>query len=574
MTLSVQMRRPVVIVNDDAGIIARGLELLEAFGAEVNTRNVVSLADLRALSSAQFPAASLLSGTAVTPYVWSGANLSAAITAGDPRFVAANADLTGASGAWTLASPVIANAADIGVITGTVSDAVALTNAQRINAWLAGGEGRVFDWRADLIGFAETIRLGRRGNGIIGVPGARVFGTAVAGARGKWQGASGGIMVLARNTASVSTLDAPSIEGLALDGSALAARGFDYSAVQKPIGKNLHVSNLLDDASSYAFVFGHNEAQTTGVNGCYGGTFQALTCSLGGNANGFLFTGKANTSGSNVTFCQFSYCHATVGNGFSFVFQKGDDNSFHQIGVSRLAGGTNGDVLFNTSAGQGAHWVGNKIFNMNMSVSDGAPMRIIVNDFRTMGNLISYNGVDFSPTLLLLNGALLEHNEWIFAGQPDYAGGFTIEPMQNLLPLPNENSTNPKILDWYEEGIVAEPAFSFGGASVGMAFGARSLNWTRIGNRVFFNGTITLTARGTSTGAARITGLPFTAQSGVGTFSISFYQNFASAITPFASVTGTTIQLRRFGAASSADMTHADFTDTTRIDFGGSYQVA
>ena len=39
MSLSVQMRSPKIIVNDDAGVIARGLELLGQFGASPSDRD-------------------------------------------------------------------------------------------------------------------------------------------------------------------------------------------------------------------------------------------------------------------------------------------------------------------------------------------------------------------------------------------------------------------------------------------------------------------------------------------------------------------------------------------------------
>lgn len=122
-------------------------------------------------------------------------------------------------------------------------------------------------------------------------------------------------------------------------------------------------------------------------------------------------------------------------------------------------------------------------------------------------------------------------------------------------------------------GIVAAPGLNFGGASVGMTYGTRFIHWTRIGNRLLFNGTLEVTNKGSSTGAATITGLPFPSVANGGVVSIAYYGNFASAIIPIATVAAATIALRKYGATSAAVMTDADFANT-RIDFSGFYQVA
>ena len=66
-----------------------------------------------------------------------------------------------------------------------------------------------------------------------------------------------------------------------------------------------------------------------------------------------------------------------------------------------------------------------------------------------------------------------------------------------------------EVLKHYDEGTWI-PGISFSGNSVGVTYGAsRYGNYTRIGNRCFFNCYVTLTSRGSSTGLLRITGLPF-----------------------------------------------------------------
>ena len=64
-------------------------------------------------------------------------------------------------------------------------------------------------------------------------------------------------------------------------------------------------------------------------------------------------------------------------------------------------------------------------------------------------------------------------------------------------------------LDDYEEGTWV-PVFAFGGASVGQTYGAAIGAYTKIGNLVTVSAYLVLTALGSSTGNATITGLPFT----------------------------------------------------------------
>lgn len=480
-------------------------------------------------------------------------------------------DLPGFAPVWN-----IANADLLDVVTGTVSDAVALTNAQRINAWLAAGDCFIFDWRADEIGIGETTRLGKDGNGIIGVPGGTLFGAVTAGARAKWQGASGGVMFLARNMLNTVDLDSPSIFGITADCNSLAGKGFEFSGVMKPMADALHVRNPLDSVNSYAFHFRHNPDASGGqVNCCYGGKFGSLTCQVSGSANGFLFNGLSGASGTGVTFCQFNYCHVTCTNGYSFVFQKGDDNVFTQLGVSRAAGGTNGYVLFNTAKASSLFWVGNVIHNANLSKTDGTAMQIVVADDGCMGNKTTYNGVDFAPTLSLSGGSVLGDNKWIFLGQSDYAGGWTVKPWQNLFPLPNADDSDPAVLDHYLESTPT-PGITFGGASVGITYGSRSIRAVRIGGVVVVSGTVTLTNKGSSVGAAAITGLPVNA-SIAGGMMVSYYANLASSFAspPMGAANSSgIIALRKAGADTAADMTDADFTNTTRIDFSVTYVVS
>jgi hypothetical protein len=73
----------------------------------------------------------------------------------------------------------------------------------------------------------------------------------------------------------------------------------------------------------------------------------------------------------------------------------------------------------------------------------------------------------------------------------------------------NGDTAAANALDDYEEGTWTM-GVSFGLASVGVTTSSNTGTYTKIGRQVTVNGRLTLTSKGSSTGAARITGLPFT----------------------------------------------------------------
>ena len=64
-------------------------------------------------------------------------------------------------------------------------------------------------------------------------------------------------------------------------------------------------------------------------------------------------------------------------------------------------------------------------------------------------------------------------------------------------------------LDDYEEGTWT-PTLSFGGGTTGIVYGTQSAKYTKIGNVVNFSFRMYMTNKGSSTGHARVNGLPFT----------------------------------------------------------------
>lgn len=141
--------------------------------------------------------------------------------------------------------------------------------------------------------------------------------------------------------------------------------------------------------------------------------------------------------------------------------------------------------------------------------------------------------------------------------------------------LPNTNSTVVTALDYYLEGAPTV-GVTFGGNAVGLTYNQRALNETRIGNLIFGNGYVQLSAKGSSTGQMALTGMSVAAIAAGNALTVGYYANFAAGITspPMGLGSGTTILLYKAGAGTAAALTDADATDTTRIDFSYVRRVA
>jgi len=144
-------------------------------------------------------------------------------------------------------------------------------------------------------------------------------------------------------------------------------------------------------------------------------------------------------------------------------------------------------------------------------------------------------------------------------------------------PATQSASSDVNTLDDYEEGTFT-PAIAFGGASVGITYATQPGSYTKIGNKVFYFIGIQLSSKGSSTGAATITGLPFTA---VGTTAYvpgsNFLGNMAAVTAPLMirSISGTTtMDIYQVVANSFSAVTDTNYTNSTYTYVAGFYTTA
>lgn len=117
------------------------------------------------------------------------------------------------------------------------------------------------------------------------------------------------------------------------------------------------------------------------------------------------------------------------------------------------------------------------------------------------------------------------------------------------------------------------PALSFGGGSTGLTYSFSAGNYQKVGNQVTWWVDLQLTAKGSSTGAAVIAGLPYTSSiTGVGCSVYFTLASLVDGLIPLVNVSNT-IALYVGNAATAAQATEANFTNTSRMILSGSYII-
>lgn len=119
------------------------------------------------------------------------------------------------------------------------------------------------------------------------------------------------------------------------------------------------------------------------------------------------------------------------------------------------------------------------------------------------------------------------------------------------------------------------PVLRFGAASVGITYSTQTGQWVRMGPILVWHARIILTSKGSSVGAADITGLPVAAANENQLGDIVSYANMASITSPYGFIANaaTSIALVQYGAAAQANMTDANFTNTSVLVLGGVLDV-
>jgi hypothetical protein len=124
----------------------------------------------------------------------------------------------------------------------------------------------------------------------------------------------------------------------------------------------------------------------------------------------------------------------------------------------------------------------------------------------------------------------------------------------------------------YEEGTWT-PVVAFGGGSTGIT-GTFIGKYTKIGRQVFGYCQLQFTNKGSSSGAMSVTGLPFTSTTAATYACPAGYVSSLTLAVQFQSWINegsSTITVQKMNLTATADVTDADISNSTRVDFSFSY---
>jgi len=157
------------------------------------------------------------------------------------------------------------------------------------------------------------------------------------------------------------------------------------------------------------------------------------------------------------------------------------------------------------------------------------------------------------------------------------AGVLELSQGQIKFPATQVASADANTLDDYEEGTWTM-GVSFGGAAVGVTYAVNTGTYTKIGRQVTVNGYLALSSKGSSTGTALLTGLPFTianSQSNLSTASLWLNGvSFSNQHQAVGKVNSTSVEFWEIIEAGVATaLTDADFANDSNVIINFTYFV-
>lgn len=141
---------------------------------------------------------------------------------------------------------------------------------------------------------------------------------------------------------------------------------------------------------------------------------------------------------------------------------------------------------------------------------------------------------------------------------------------QIAFPATQLPSAGANVLDDYEEGDWT-PTLAFGGGSTGLTYSSNVGKYVKIGRQVVITGLLALSAKGSSTGAAVVSGLPFS----IGGAAFGFYSSNKVSYSAFTAgvqevglqtvLSSATMIPVKSVAGTNTQLTDVDFTNTSQM---------
>jgi hypothetical protein len=143
---------------------------------------------------------------------------------------------------------------------------------------------------------------------------------------------------------------------------------------------------------------------------------------------------------------------------------------------------------------------------------------------------------------------------------------------------PNPSGMTSELFADYEEGTWT-PGFSFGGGTTGITYSVQAGYYTKVGNIVTVTGQVEVSNKGSSTGNALITGLPYTVannQAALSAGGIRFANiTYVGMATIMANQNTTTVALEQTDTSGNrSSLTNTNFSNFSYYIFSLTYRVA
>jgi len=226
-----------------------------------------------------------------------------------------------------------------------------------------------------------------------------------------------------------------------------------------------------------------------------------------------------------------------------------------------------------------------KTITTSYGATGNAALSLSGADSSTKANLINfgYDGETQQPAYigyLCTSGAGSTRGDLVFAtrsGTSDTAPAERVRITADGLTF-NGDTAAANALDDYEEGTFTA-SITFGGGSTGITYASRTATYTKIGRQVTVNGLIELSNKGTSTGAAKIEGLPFNISGGsFGNYSAPTlrpaYISFSDVFIAYGEIGQNTIALQEITTAGLFDnLDNTNFANDSSIIISFTYFV-
>ncbi len=268
------------------------------------------------------------------------------------------------------------------------------------------------------------------------------------------------------------------------------------------------------------------------------------------NGTGMSITGASN----NITF--------NVSGGVAILYTADSGTASPSGGNLIINGGTTG--LTTTASGNTVSLVGTLNAGHGGTGSTTLTAHSVLIGEGT--SAVGFAGPNASTHAIFMAAGAAADPVFTTTGTP-YVTGISFDAGSNVMSAYSQGSWTPGI--------------SFGGGTSGITYFGQVGTYTIIGNLFLYNYIITLTSKGVSTGAALITGLPFTTPSNAAGFisALSFFSNLtldAGYTFCFLQPTdsATTMAIGECGSGlPSSPLSNANFANNTLIAGQGYYYL-